>query len=211
MAVKAGGPEPSANPALRRAIQNARAANMPKDKVEGAISRASGADEADYQELIYEGYGPHGVAVLVETATDNPTRTVANVRSHFKKGHGNMGSTGSVSYMFDKQGVFVLDPAAVSGDLEEFELEMIDVGLEQLDRETDENDDEVLVLRCDFSSFGGLQQALEDMGIEIKSSKHDYVPQNVNDLPDEAVEEVLALVERLEGDDDVQNVYHTLA
>jgi len=210
IAVKEGGPDPDANPALRRAIQNARSANMPKDKVEGAIARASGEGAEDYQTLIYEGYGPHGVAILVETATDNPTRTVANVRSHFKKGNGNMGTTGSVSYMFDKMGVFKLRPDVVQ-DREEFELEMIDHGLQSLEEDTDEDDEPVLVVRCDFNDFGDLQSAIEERGLDVKSSGTEYVPQNMIDIGDDEVEEVLSLVERLEEDDDVQNVYHTLA
>ena len=212
IAVKGGGPDPDANPALRRAIQNARSANMPKDKVESAIARASGEGAEDYEELIYEGYAPHGIAILVETATDNPTRTVANIRSHFKKGNGNMGTTGSVSYMFDKQGVFRFRPEDVKVDLDELELDLIDAGLQSLETDTDEDDDEeVLVVRCDFNDFGDLQSAIEDRGIEIKKSGTEYVPQTMLELGDDEVEEVLALVERLEDDDDVQNVYHTLA
>lgn len=212
IAVKSGGPDPSSNPSLRRAVQNARSANMPKDKVESAIARASGEGAEDYQELVYEGYGPHGVAILVETATDNPTRTVANVRSHFKKGNGNMGNSGSVAYMFEKQGVFKLRPDSVTGDVEELELELIDFGLESLETDTDADDDEeVLVLRCAFNDFGDLQGAIEERGIEPKSSGAQYTPQNVTELGDAEVEDVLALIERLEEDDDVQNVYHTLA
>ncbi len=210
IAVKEGGPDPDANPALRRAVQNARSANMPKDKVESAIARASGEGAEDYQTLIYEGYGPHGVAILVETATDNPTRTVANVRSHFKKGNGNLGTTGSVGYMFEKMAFFHLDPEAI-GDIEELELELIDHGLQSLEKDTNDDDEDVIVVRCDFNDFGQLQAGIEEMGLEARSSGAEYVPQNMVTLGDDEVEEVLSLVERLEDDDDVQNVYHTLA
>ena len=160
IAVKAGGPDPDSNPALRRAIQNGRSVNMPKDKIEGAIKRALGPDTADYQEVIYEGYGPHGVAILVVTATDNPTRTVANVRHAFKKNGGNMGNAGSVSFLFERMGVFRVKPGDVQ-DPEELELEMIDHGLEEMGESTDEEGNEVLVLRCAFSDFGMLQAGLE--------------------------------------------------
>ena len=211
IAVKATGPNPDNNPALRRAIQNARAVNMPKEKIENAIKKASGADAEDYQQLIYEGYAPHGVAILVETATDNPTRTIANLRLAFKKCDGNVGSTGSVAFMFDRMGVFKLDPATIEMDLEELELDLMDHGLEQLEHDTDEDDAALLVVRCAFSDFGSLQAAIEGHGLTIKSSGSEYVPQNVMELDDEQLEDVLKLVERLEQDDDVQNVYHTLA
>lgn len=213
IAVKASGPIPENNPALRRAIQNARSVNMPKDKVEAAIKKASGADAADYDILVYEGYAPHGIALLVETATDNPTRTIANVRLAFKKGNGNVGSTGSVAFMFDKQGIFKLKAEGHDGD--ELELELIDHGLEEMERiasaDTEEDEGDLLVVRCAFEDFGSMQAAIEEMGIEPISSGSEYVPQNVVELDEGQTTEVLELVDRLEQDDDVQNVYHNLA
>lgn len=211
IAVKAGGDNPDHNPALRRAIQNARAVNMPKDKVENAITKAMGGGDDDYQILVYEGYAPHGIAVLVEAATDNPTRTIANVRLAFKKGEGSIGTSGSVSYMFERMGVFKLDPESIEGDLDELELELIDYGLEQLEHDEDDEGNKLIVLRCAFNDFGNLQSGIEERGIEPKSSSSEYVPNNVVELSDEQVEDVLGLIDRLEQDDDVQNVYHTLA
>lgn len=210
IAVRGGGPHPEHNPALRRAMQNARAVNMPKDKVDGAISRASGKDAESYDEIVYEGYGPNGVAVLVETATNNPTRTIANIRLAFKKGNGSIGSAGSVAYMFQRQGVFKV--AAEGQDAEELELDLIDHGLEELAREGGEDDEpEVLVLRCAFTDFNTMQVALEDRGIEPISAESDYVPDNTVELEEEAMDEVLALIDRLEQDEDVQRVFHNLA
>jgi len=209
IAVKAGGPNPDNNPALRRAIQNARACNMPKDKVENAIAKASGANATDYDELVYEGYAPHGIAILVEAATDNPTRTVANVRLAFKKCNGNMGSSGSVAFMFDRQGVFKLKAEGI--DTDELELELIDSGLEELERDTNDEGDEILLLRCGFSDFGTMQAAIEERGLEPISSESEYTPQSTVALGDDQVDEVLALVDRLEQDDDVQRVFHNLA
>ena len=212
IAVKASGPNPDHNPALRRAIQNARAVNMPKDKVENAIKKASGADATNYDELVYEGYAPHGIAVLVETATDNPTRTIANIRLIFKKGNGNVGSTGSVAFMFERQGVFKLKPEGL--DVDELELELIDHGLEDMERvEADEEAEveEHLLVRCAFTDFGTMQNAIEAMGIEPISSESEYVPQNVVELGDEQTTEVLELIDKLEQDDDVQRVFHNLA
>jgi YebC/PmpR family DNA-binding regulatory protein len=209
IAVKSGGASPDANPALRRALQNARAVNMPKDRVENAIKRALGGDADDYQELMYEGYGPHGVAIIVETATNNPTRTVANVRMHFNKKGGNMGSTGSVAYLFNRQGVFRIAKEGV--DRDELELDLIDHGLEEMTEATTDKGVEVYELRCTFTDFGNLQKALEDRGIEPVSSESQYVPITVVDLPEEQADEVLDLVDRLEQDDDVQRVFHALA
>jgi YebC/PmpR family DNA-binding regulatory protein len=209
IAVKAGGPNPDNNPALRRAMQNARACNMPKEKVENAIAKASGANATDYNELIYEGYAPHGIAILVEAATDNPTRTVANVRLAFKKCNGNMGSTGSVVFLFDRQGVFKLKAAGIEAD--ELELELIDSGLEDMERNTPDDGEETLLLRCGFSDFGTMQTAIEERGLEPLSSESEYTPQNTISLSEEQMDEVLALVDRLEQDDDVQRVFHNLA
>ncbi|MFM2161994.1 MAG: hypothetical protein RLZZ383_1506 [Pseudomonadota bacterium] len=208
MAVKAGGGNPDSNPALRRAVQNARAVNMPKDKVEAAIKRALGQDAADYEEYVYEGYAPHGVAVLVETATDNSTRTVASVRASFNKTGGNLGATGSVAYMFKHMGVFRLDPNGIDADA--LELDLIDHGLEELGESTDDDGAAELVLRCAFTDFGSLQSAIEARGLKVKSSGGEYIPENVITLEDAAAGEVLALIDRLEQDDDVQKVFHNL-
>jgi YebC/PmpR family DNA-binding regulatory protein len=208
IAVKAGGPDPVGNPLLRRVVQNARALNMPKDKVESAIKRAMGKDAADFEEILYEGYAPHGIALLVETATDNPTRTVSNVRSHFNKGNGNLATTGSVVFLFKRMGVFRLNPAGL--DPEELELELIDYGLEEMGESTGEKDEPLLVLRCAFGDFGQLQKALEDRGITPLSAESEYIPVTPTELPEEQATEVLKLVDRLEQDDDVQKVFHNL-
>jgi YebC/PmpR family DNA-binding regulatory protein len=209
IAVKASGPNPDNNPSLRRIIQNARALNMPKDKVESAIKRASSKDVADYAEIIYEGYGPHGAAILVEAATDNPTRTVANIRSHFNKGNGNMGATGSVGFMFKRMGVFRLNPAKI--DAEALELELIDHGLDEMGESTNDKGEDQLVIRCAFPDFGTLQKALEDRGITPLSAESEYIPQTPVQLSEEQATEVLKLVDRLEEDEDVQKVFHNLA
>jgi YebC/PmpR family DNA-binding regulatory protein len=208
IAVKAGGPDPVNNPLLRRVVQNARSVNMPKDKVEAAIKRAMGKDAADYQESLYEGYGPHGAAILVETATDNPTRTVSNVRMHFNKGNGTLGTPGSVSFGFKRMGVFRLNPAGI--DPEELELELIDHGLEEMGESTGEKEEPLLVLRCAFGDFGQLQKALEDRGITPLSAESEYIPLTPVELPEAQATEVLSLVDRLEQDDDVQKVFHNL-
>jgi YebC/PmpR family DNA-binding regulatory protein len=209
IAVKAGGSSPEGNPALRRAIQNARAVNMPKDKVEAAIKKASGQGAASYDTVIYEGYAPHGVAVMVETATDNVTRTVANIRSAFNRHGGNMGTTGSVAFMFQKQGVFRLSPEGVNRD--ELELELIDHGLVALEDGESEKGEKELVVRVAFTDFGSMQQAIEARKLAQISSSSEYVPQTTTELPDEKTDEVLKLVASLEEDDDVQNVYTSLA
>ena len=208
IAVKSGGPDPVNNPALRRVIQNARAVNMPKDKVEAAIKRASGRDATNYDEVIYEGYGPHGVAILVETATDNPTRTVANIRSAFHKGGGNMGNSGSVAFMFKRMGVFRLKPEGL--DAESLELDLIDHGLEEMGESTGEKGEAQVLIRCAFNDFGRLQKALEDRGITPISAESEYIPTAPTELPEDQATEVLKLVDRLEQDDDVQKVFHTL-
>ncbi len=209
IAVKAGGSDPANNPLLRRVMQNARAVNMPKDKVEAAIKRASGKDAADFQEILYEGYAPHGIAILVETATDNPTRTVSNMRMHFNKGNGTLGTPGSVGFGFKRMGVFRLNPAGI--DQEELELELIDHGLEEMGESTGEKGEPQLVLRCAFSDFGQLQKALEDRGITPLSAESEYIPVTPMELPESQASEVLSLVDRLEQDEDVQKVFHNLA
>jgi len=209
MAVKAGGPTPDTNPALRRALQNARAVNMPKDKVDGAIKRAaSGHDQENYEIAVYEGYGPHGIAVLVEAATDNVVRTVANVRMHFKDWGGNMGSTGSVAFMFHKMGVFRLNPEGINQD--ELELELIDHGLEEMGEGKGEKGEPQLILRCAFNHFGQLQAAIEAKGITPLSAEAEYIPQTLVELPEEQATEVLKMVDALEQDEDVRAVFHNL-
>ena len=209
MTVKSGGPDPASNPTLRRVIQNARAINMPKDKVEAAIKRASGRDATNYHESVYEGYAPHGVALLVETATDNPTRTVAHVRNIFTKHGGNLGSTGSVAFQFRKMGVFRLDPTLI--DQDELELDMIDHGLQEMGESTGEKAEAQLVLRCEFADFGRLQEALEGRRIVPLSAEHEYICALPTELPETQAAEVLQLIDLLEQDEDVQRVFHTLA
>jgi YebC/PmpR family DNA-binding regulatory protein len=208
IAVKAGGPSPDTNPALRRVLQNARAANMPKDKIEGAIKRASGQDQTDYEIVVYEGYGPHGVPMIVETATDNVVRTVANVRMHFKDHGGNMGTTGSVAFMFQRMGVFRISPEGL--DLDALELELIDHGLEEMGESAGEKGEKQIVIRCAFANFGHMQSAIEARGITPISAESEYVAQNLVELPEDKATEVLALVDALEQDDDVQRVFHNL-
>ncbi len=209
IAVKAGGSDPGSNPTLRRTIQNARAVNMPKDKIEAAIKRASGRDAANYVEMIYEGYAPHGVALLVETATDNPTRTVAGVRNIITKHGGNLATNGSVSFLFRKMGVFRLDPAGI--DQDDLELYLIDHGLEEMGESTGEKGEPQLVIRGLFPDFGRLQLALEARGITPLSAEHEYVCTVPTELPEGEATEVLTLIDKLEQDDDVQKVFHTLA
>lgn len=209
MAVKAGGGDPDHNPALRRAVQNARAVNMPKDRIQAAIDKASGqGDGDDFQQVVYEGYGPHGVAIIVDAATDNPTRTVANVRSAFNKGGGTFGNSGSVQFMFDYYGVFRLNPEGI--DREELELEMIDHGLEELLDGESEDGEPQLVLRCSRDDFGNLQSGLEEKNVEPVSSGFAWVPKTTKVLTEAEAEEVFALLERLEDDDDVQEVFSSL-
>ena len=209
IAVKAAGPSPENNPSLRRIIHNARAVNMPKDKVESAIKRASGQGGANYEEILYEGFGAHGVAVLVDAATDNPTRTVANIRSHFNKGGGNLGSTGSVSRLFKRMGVFRLKPEGLEPDA--LELDLIDHGLDEMGEGSGEKGDNQLVIRCSFPDFGRLQKALEDRGITPISAESEYIPTAPTTLPEAQATEVLRMIDNLEQDDDVQKVFHNLA
>ena len=208
IAVRSGGPDPASNPALRRVVQNARAINMPKDKVEAAIKRASGRDATNYDEIIYEGYAPHGVAVLVETATDNPTRTVAGVRHILTKGGGNLASTGSVAFQFRKMGVFRLKPDGIDHD--DLELYLMDHGLDEMGDSTGEKGEPQIVARCDFPEFGHMQEALEKRGIHPLSATHEYICTTPVELPEAQATEVLELIDQLEQNDDVQNVYHSL-
>jgi YebC/PmpR family DNA-binding regulatory protein len=208
IAVKSGGPDPSSNPALRRVIQNARAVNMPKDKVEAAIRRASGKEAANYTEILYEGYAPHGVAVLVEAATDNPTRTVASVRNIFSKHEGNLAASNSVSFQFRKMGVFRLNPEGIEQD--DLELYLMDHGLDEMGEGVGEKGEPQIVIRCAFADFGQVQKALEDRKITPLSAEHEYICITPTELPEAEANEVMELIDKLEQDDDVQKVYHTL-
>ncbi len=203
MAVKEGGPDPDSNSRLRAVMQNAKAANMPKDNVERAIKRASDKSQENYKEVLFEGYAPHGIAVLVETATDNNNRTVANVRSYFNKCNGNLGTSGSVEFMFDHTCNFKIGAEGL--DPEELELEFIDYGAEEIFQ--DENE---ILIYAPFESFGAIQKALETKEIEIISSGFERIPQVTKELSGEALADVEKLLEKLEEDDDVQNVYHSM-
>jgi YebC/PmpR family DNA-binding regulatory protein len=208
IAVKVGGPEPATNPALRRCFQNAKSVGMPKDRVEAAIKRATGKDIENFEEILYEGYAPHGVALLVETATDNHVRTVANIKSHFNKGNGAMGTSGSVSFQFKKMGVFKLKHDNINA--EDLELELIDFGLEELGESTTDSGEEVLAIRCAFNGFGNMQKALEEKGFSLISSEVEWIPTILVELDEEQAQEVLKLVDKLEQDEDVQKVFHNL-
>jgi len=203
MAVKEGGPDPENNSRLRAIIQNAKAANMPKDNIERAIKKASDKNTENYKEVLFEGYAPHGIAVLVETATDNNNRTVANIRSYFNKANGSLGTAGSVEFMFDNSCNFRINSAGL--DPEEIELEFIDYGVEEVFV-----DDDGMLLYGPFESFGMIQKELEKRAFEILSSGFERIPQTLKKLEKAAEEEVIQLIEKIEDDDDVQNVYHTL-
>lgn len=205
IAVKAGGPDPKGNARLRLAIQNAKSVNMPKDRIEAAIKRASNKDTSGYQEIIYEGYAPHGIAVLVECATDNPTRTVANIRHIFTHAKGSLGTTGSIAFMFERKGVFKISPAAIKNP-DEFELEMIDHGLEDLIQ-----DEQEWYIYTSYHDFGRMQKALEEKGIEPVSAELQYLPTTTKEVTETEATEVKELLEKLEEDDDVQSVFHTMA
>lgn len=204
IAVKAAGPDPENNPALRRVMQNAKSVNMPKDRVEAAIKNALGKDTSNFEIVLYEGYAPHGVAVLVETATDNTTRTVANVRAHFNKGGGNLGNSGSVAFLFNHLGVFKLKNEGI--DPEELELELIDAGLEELGEDSEGN----IIIRTAFADFGNMQRALEERNLEPISAELEWVPATTVEVSDEQAEEVFKMIERVEEDDDVQRVFHNM-
>lgn len=208
IAVKAGGPDPNTNPALRRCMQNAKSVNMPKDRVEAAIKRAMGKEMENFEEILYEGYAPHGVAVLVETATDNHVRTVANIKAHFNKGNGALGNSGSVSFQFKKMGVFKLKNEGLNH--EELELELIDFGLEELGESTNDDGEEVLVLRCAFGDFGNMQKALEEKNLNPLSAEVEWIPVTTVEVDEEKAQEVLKLIDKLEQDEDVQKVFHNL-
>jgi YebC/PmpR family DNA-binding regulatory protein len=204
MAIKEGGPDPETNSRLRAVIQNAKAVNMPKENVERAIKKATSKDQKDYKEIVYEGYAPHGIAILVETATDNHTRTVADVRSYFNKCNGSLGTAGSVEFMFERKCHFKIENAGQ--DVEELELEMIDLGVEEVFAEEDG-----IMLYGGFADFGKIQSYLEDNNMNVISSGFERIPMDTKELSEEQVADVEKLLEKLEDNDDVQNVYHNMA
>lgn len=205
LAVKAGGTDPESNPALRRCIQNAKGANMPKDNVERAIKKASGADAENYEEVTYEGYGQGGVAFFVECTTNNTTRTVANVRAVFNKFDGNLGKNGELAFIFDRKGIFTIDLAQIKMDWDDFEMEMIDGGAEDV-----EKDEEEVMITTAFEDFGSLSHKLDELGIEAKSAELQRIPNNTKEVSVEQFKANMKMLERFEDDDDVQNVYHNM-
>ena len=205
LAVKAGGPDPDSNPALRRCIQNAKGANMPKDNVERAIKKASGADAENYEEVTYEGYGQGGVAFFVECTTNNTTRTVANVRAIFNKFEGNLGKNGELAFIFDRKGIFTIEKTKITIDWDEFEMEMIDGGAEEIDQ-----DEEEVMITTAFEDFGALSHKLDEMGIEAKSAELQRIPNMTKEVNEEQFKANMKMLERFEEDDDVQNVYHNM-
>ena len=207
ISVKAGGPDPDYNPSLRRAIQNAKSVQMPKDRIEAAIKKASSKDASNFDEVVYEGMAPHGIAVIVETATDNTTRTVASVRSIFRKKGGSLGTQGMHDFIFDRKGVFFVKADQIE-DPEEFELEYIDFGLEKLEKS---EDGEQYLIYVGFTDFGKMQEQLETNKIETEKSELQRLPNHTKELSEEQIDEVLELIDKLEQDDDVQTVFHNLA
>ena len=208
MAVKDSGPHPETNSRLRTAIQNGKAVNMPKDRIDAAIKRAANKDENGYEEFVYEGYAQHGVAVLIETATDNTNRTVANVRSYFNKTGGTLGKTGSLDFIFNRKSIFRFLPG--EKDLEELEFDLIDAGLEELYLEADEEGNDIAVVQTAFEDFGKMQKALEDHGVEVKSAKLERIALSTKAVTEEEAADVFKLIDKLEEDDDVQVVYHNM-
>ena len=205
IAVKEGGSDPETNSRLRQVIQNAKAANMPKDNVERAIKKASGSDAANYVEMSLEGYASEGIAIFVDCTTDNNNRTVANVRSYFSKCEGNLGTNGSLEFIFDRKGVFTIEPNQITMDLEELEMELIDGGLEEL-----EVDEEAITVYCDFLDFSNMQKCLEGLEIEIQNSELQRIPNNTKTISAEDAKLVLKLLDKLEENDDVQQVFHNM-
>ncbi len=205
LAVKAGGTDPESNPALRRCIQNAKGANMPKDNVERAIKKASGADAENYEEITYEGYGQGGVAFFIECTTNNPTRTVANVRAIFNKFDGNLGKNGELAFIFDRKGIFTIDLAQIKIDWDDFEMEMIDGGAEDV-----EKDEEEVMITTAFEDFGSMSHKLDELGIEAKSAELQRIPNNTKGMTDDQFKANMKMLERFEEDDDVQNVFHNM-
>jgi len=207
---KESGPHPETNSRLRTAIHNAKAVNMPKDRIEAAIKRASEKDSKGYEEYVYEGYGPHGVPVLIETATDNTNRTVGNIRSYFTKAGGSLGKTGSLDFIFNRKSIFRF-AATEELDLEELELELIDGGLEELYVESDEEGNDIAVVQTSFEDFGNMQKLLEEKGIEVTSAKLERIALSHSDITEEQAADVLKMIDKIEEDDDVQAVYHNMA
>lgn len=205
LAVKSGGPDPEANPGLRRCIQNAKGANMPKDNVERAIKKASGADAENYEEITYEGYGQGGVAFFVECTTNNSTRTVANVRAIFNKFDGNLGKNGELAFIFDRKGIFTLDNSAIKTEWDDFEMEMIDGGAEEV-----EKDEEEVLITTAFEDFGLLSYKLEELKIEPKSAELERIANSTKEVNEDQFKANMKMLERFEEDDDVQNVYHNM-
>ena len=205
LAVKAGGPDPDSNPALRRCVQNAKGANMPKDNVERAIKKASGADAEQYEEITYEGYGQGGVAFFVECTTNNSTRTVANVRAIFNKFDGSLGKNGELAFIFDRKGIFSIGKSLIKMDWDDFEMEMIDGGAEEV-----ESDGEEVMITTAFEDFGALSHKLEDLGLEPKSAELERIPNSIKEVTADQFKANMKMLERFEEDDDVQNVYHNM-
>ena len=205
IAVKAGGPDPDSNPALKRCIQNAKGANMPKDNVERAIKKASGAEAENYEEITYEGYGQGGVAFFVECTTNNPTRTVANVRAIFNKFDGNLGKNGELAFIFDRKGIFAIDLAQIKMDWDDFEMEMIDGGAEDV-----EKDEEEVMITTAFEDFGSLSHKLDELGIEAKSAELQRIPNSTKEMTEDQFKGNMKMLDRFEEDDDVQNVFHNM-
>lgn len=204
IAVKSGGSDPNGNPRLRVLIQNAKAANMPKENVERAIKKATSKDVEDYKEMVYEGYGPNGIAIVVETATDNPTRTVANVRSYLTRHGGSLGTSGSLSFLFDHKSVFKISKKE-GLDIEELELELIDFGADEI-----AEDDNEIIIYAEFESFSKIQKYLEEAGFEILSAEFERIPNDLKELNEEQRAQVYKLLDKLEEDEDVQNVFHNM-
>ncbi|MDO5509213.1 MAG: YebC/PmpR family DNA-binding transcriptional regulator [Weeksellaceae bacterium] len=205
MAVKDGGPDPDSNLALRRAIQNAKGVNMPKDNVERAIKKASGADAEVYDEITFEGYAPHGIGVFVECTTNNNNRTVANVRAIFNKVGGSLGTKGELAFMFDRKGVFTIEESQLKMDWDDFELGLIDAGADEIEKVED-----LIVVYCNFEDFGNVSHVLDEMGLEVQNAELKRIPNITKELSLEQSKEILDVIDRFEQDDDVQNVYHTL-
>lgn len=204
IAAREGGPDPETNPRLRVLIQQSKKENMPKDNVERAVKKATSKDEADYKEMVYEGYGPNGIAIVVETATDNPTRTVANVRSYFNRYGGSLGTTGSLQFLFDHKCVFKISPKA-GVSLEDMELELIDYGVDEL-----AEDEDSIVLYGEFQSYSSIQKYLEENGYEIHSAEFERIPNDMKELNEEQKAQVQKLLDKIEDDEDVQNVFHNM-
>lgn len=210
IAVREGGSEPDTNPRLRVLMQQAKKENMPKDNVERAIKKATSRDEADYKEMVYEGYGPHGIAIVIETATDNPTRTVGNIRSYFNRHGGSLGTTGSLEFLFDRKCVFHIAKKE-NVDLEELELELIDFGVDELEESLGENGEAEIVLYGEFASYSAIQKHLEEAGYEIFSAEFERIPNDLKEITEEQRASIDKLLDKIDDDDDVQNVFHNMA